>query len=229
MFPVSFAPVMHALALYAITIPSFLLAAVCFWWWWSSGEVALLLVGWVTFGMAFDFLNHILGIAIPHRRKFLQFYSRVNFAALCFGIPFTAMAGSFVLAEIVPDGISGWLVANWFWVLHGSLIFGALFLFARYKPVDVHGGIEYVLDKSHGYTNAIFVLRRALLAASLLIALGVVADSVGTNWLPWASAFTGVFVASIPLHILHKQIPSMLSEVLTQVIAVYGCWQVFIA
>ncbi len=220
---------MHAVALYLITIPSFLLAALCFWWWHDSGELALLLVGLVTFGMAFDFLNHILGIALPDKRRFLELYARVNFAALCFGIPFTAMGGSFVLAEIAPAGISSLLVDNWFWVLHGSLIFGALFLFARYKAIDVHGGIEYVLDKAHAYTRTIFVIRRVLLAASLLIALGVVADSFGTAWLPWALAFSGVFIASIPLHILHKQIPSMLSEVLTQLIIVYGCWVVFVA
>ena len=119
------------------------------------------------------------------------------------------------------------LVDHWLPVLHGSVAFGLLFVFARYKKVNVNGAVEYVLDTRHAYTKTIFMLRRILLAGALGIGLTVVADGLGTSWSTWALAFTGVFVASIPLHILHKQIPSMVSELATQVVAIYGCWIAF--
>jgi hypothetical protein len=218
---------LHARIVELLTAAGFSLAAFCFWCHARNPETAWLLVGLVTFGMSFDFMNHVLGARIPQRKILLQGYARLNFAALCFGIPFTAYAGSFVLAKATAAPLSTLLVEHWLPVLHGSVAFGLLFVFARYKPVNVNGAVEYVLDRSHAYTNAIFTLRRILLAGALGIALTVVADGLGTSWSTWALAFTGVFVASVPLHILHKQIPSMVSELLTQAIAVYGCWMVF--
>ena len=219
---------MHLFKLNLITVPSFLLAGVCLYWYAGTGEVALLLVGLVTFGMAYDFLNHIFGLVVPGAKQFLQDYSRLNFAALCFGIPFTALGASFVLAEGIGGPLSVSLVQHWHLILAASLLFGGLFLFARYKEVVIEGGVEFVLDKSHTYTRVIFIARRMLLLASLLIALTVVVDAWGTDWFVWSLAFTGVFLASIPLHILHQQVPSMLSEVITQLITVYGCWVVFV-
>lgn len=217
----------HGRAVEVLAATGFLLAGLCFWFYIRSPEVAWLLVGLVTFGMAFDFLNHVLGTRLPMNKRLLEGYARVNFSALCFGIPFTAYAGSFVMAKATGGSLSTVLVNNWFIVLHGSVAFGLLFMFARYREVSVNGAAEFVLDKSHRYTRTIFILRRFLLVASLLIALTVLADAAGTQWLPWALAFTGVFVASVPLHILHKQIPSMISELLTQAIAIYGCWLAF--
>jgi hypothetical protein len=218
---------LHARTVELLTATGFSLAAFCFWCHARNPEVAWLLVGLVTFGMSFDFMNHVLGVRIPERHTLLQCYARLNFAALCFGIPFTAYAGSFVLAEAIAAPLSTLLVDHWLPVLHGSVAFGLLFVFARYKKVNVNGAVEYVLDTRHAYTKTIFMLRRILLAGALGIGLTVVADGLGTSWSTWALAFTGVFVASIPLHILHKQIPSMVSELLTQAIAVYGCWVVF--
>lgn len=215
--------------LYSITAAGFALAGLCFYWYAVVPEVALLLVGLVTFGMSFDFFNHVLGHWFPERRRFLELYARINFSALCFGIPFTAYAGSFVLAAGADGAVSELLVRNYRPVLYGSVAFGCLFLFARYKVADINGAIEFVLDKSHRFTRTIFLLRRALLAATLLIALTVLFDAIGTPWLLWALLFTVTFVATIPLHILHKQIPSMLGELVTQIIAVYGCWLVFVS
>lgn len=217
----------HARVIEVLTAAGFMLAGLCFWFYSRNFAVAWLLIGLVTFGMAFDFLNHVLGARLPTHKRLLEAYARVNFSALCFGIPFTAYAGSFVIAKATGGSLSTALVNNWLVVLHGSVAFGLLFLFARYREASINGAVEFVLDKSHRYTRTIFILRRILLAASLLIALTVLVDAAGTPWLPWALAFTGVFVASIPLHILHKQIPSMLSELLTQAIAVWGCWVVF--
>ncbi|MCL4790863.1 MAG: hypothetical protein KJ040_02305 [Gammaproteobacteria bacterium] len=218
---------LHARTVELLTAAGFGLAGFCFWAHLRNPEVAWLLVGLVTFGMSFDFMNHVLGTRVPERKTLLKWYARLNFAALCFGIPFTAYAGSFVLAEATPAPLSTLLVGHWLPVLHGSVAFGLLFMFARYKEVNVNGAREYVLDTRHAYTKTIFTLRRILLAGALGIALTVVADGLGTPWSAWALAFTGVFVASIPLHILHKQIPSMVSELLTQAIAIYGCWVVF--
>lgn len=218
---------LHARTVELLTATGFSLAAFCFWCYMRNPEVAWLLVGLVTFGMSFDFMNHVLGTRIPEQQTLLQCYARLNFAALCFGIPFTAYAGSFVLAKATAAPLSTLLVDHWLPVLHGSVAFGLLFMFARYKKVNVNGAVEYVLDTRQAYTKTIFMLRRILLVAALGIGLTVVADGLGTPWSAWALAFTGIFVVSIPLHILHKQIPSMVSELLTQAIAVYGCWIVF--
>jgi len=218
----------NAFALFAITLPSFILAGLCFGWYGSTGEIALLMLGLVTFGMGYDFMSHIFGIYLARHTAFLRWYSRINFWALCFGIPFTAFAGTFVMSKVNPDGLSAVLAANYLLVLHVSVAFGALFLFARYKEINVGGAVEFTLDKSHLYTKIIFITRRVLLAASLVIAIIVVIDAWNTNWFWWSVLFGGVFVASIPLHIMHKQIPSMLSEVATQAIAIYATWSVFI-
>lgn len=218
---------LHARAVELLTAAGFGLAVFCFWRYWRNPEVAWLLVGLVTFGMSFDFMNHVLGTRAPERKTLLKWYARLNFTALCFGIPFTAYAGSFVLAKATAAPISTLLVEHWLPVLNGSVAFGLLFMFARYREVNVNGAAEYVLDRSHAYTKTIFTLRRILLAGALAIALTVVADGLGTPWSAWALVFTGIFAASIPLHILHKQIPSMVSELLTQAVAIRGCWIVF--
>jgi hypothetical protein len=218
---------LHARTVELLTAAGFGLAAFCFWCYWRNPEVAWLLVGLVTFGMSFDFMNHVLGTRVPARKTLLEWYARINFAALCFGIPFTAYAGSFVLAEATAAPLSSLLVDYWFQVLHGSVAFGLLFMFARYREVNVNGAAEFVLDRRHAYTNTIFILRRILLAGALAIALTVVVDGLGTPWSTWALVFTGIFAASVPLHILHRQIPSMVSELLTQAVAIRGCWIVF--
>jgi len=44
----------------------------------------------------------------------------------------------------------------------------------------------------------------------------------------WAAAFGLSFIATVPLHIMHKQIPSMLSEAVTLYILAYGSWAMFV-
>ena len=219
----------HAFALYAVALPSFLLAGVCFGWYASTDEIALLLLGLVTFGMAFDFVSHILGLYFGRYKSFLRFYARINYGALCFGIPFTAYAGIFVMAEVAPDSISAKLAEHYLIVLYGSVLFGCLFLFARYREQIINGAVEYVLDKKNPYTRFIFLARRILLVLSLVIGVIVIIDGLNTAWAYWAVAFTLSFIATVPLHILHKQVPSMASELITQVIATGGSWVVFVA
>ncbi len=219
----------HAFALYAITLPSFLLAGLCFGWHGATGEIALLLLGFVTFGMAYDFCSHILGLYCSRHKSFLRWYARINYWALCFGIPFTAFAGTFVMAEVAPDSISAILVEHYLTIFYISVIFGSLFLFARYREQNINGAVEYVLDKKNPYTQFIFIARRALLGLSLVIGVIVMIDGLNTEWMLWAMAFGLSFIITVPLHILHKQIPSMASELTTQVIAAYGSWVVFVA
>ena len=212
-----------------LTVTGFTMAAICFYWYWQTSAVPVLLLALVTFGMSYDFLNHVLGARVPHADEFLNDYARLNFAALCFGIPFTAYAGTFVMAQVDPAGWSAVLADHYLPVLHVSVIFGLLFLFARYKRVEIEGAVEYVLNKEHDFTRTIFVLRRILLAASLLIAIAVVVDGWSSDYRLWSLLFFGVFLSSIPLHIMHKQIPSMLSELFTQGIAMWATWRVFVA
>ena len=211
-----------------ITIATFILAGVCFHWYTVSGEIPVLLLGWVTFGTAFDFLSHFLGRYFARYRSFLKVYSRINFAALCFGIPFTALAGSFVLAEIVPGGINARVLVWWPQILVASLCFGALFLVARYRQYSINGSVEFTLDKSHLYTRVIFIARRAFLAAALFISIAVMVDGFGTDWALWAAVFSISFIATVPLHIMRKQISSMLIEAITLYLLAFGSWTVFV-
>ena len=87
--------------LYATTLFTFTLAGLCFYRYAETAHIAWLLLGWVTFGTAFDYSNHILGLHFGQHKSFLIGYGRVNFGALCFGIPFTALAASFVVLVAV--------------------------------------------------------------------------------------------------------------------------------
>jgi len=215
--------------LYATTLSTFLIAGVCFSWYVRTDKIPLLLLGWVTFGTAFDFLSHILGRHFGRYRRFLLWYARLNFSALCYGIPFTAMAGVFVIAEIAPAGVSAQIVPYYRELLVVSLAFGTLFMFAQYRYLDIVGAVELTLDKSHSYTQKIFVARRAFLVLSLLLGILVMVDGIGTQWAAWSALFGLSYIATVPLHILHKHLASMLFEAFTLVVLFYGSWQVFVA
>jgi hypothetical protein len=220
---------LRTLILYLTTTATFALAGLCFVWYAQTDRVALLLLGWVTFGTAFDFLSHVLGMHMQRYRGFLSWYARTNFSALCFGIPFTVMAGAFVIAEVFPAGISAQIVPHYRELLMVSLLFGSLFMFARYRYLDYGDAVELTLDKTHSYTRKIFVARRVFLALSLLLALIVMADGLGSEWGVWTALFGFSYIATVPLHILHKHLASMLCEAFTLVVLVYGSWLVFVA
>ena len=111
--------------------------------------------------------------------------------------------------------------------LLASLLFGLLFLFARYKTYTLNGASEYTLDKSHGYTKVIFIARRILLVVSLAVALLAVYDGLGTSLAWWFVLYGLLFVATIPLHIMHRPVASMLFEALTLLVLFYGSLRVF--
>lgn len=215
--------------LYVTTAATFLLAGVCFAWYFETDRVALLLLAWVTFGTAFDFLSHVLGRHFGRYEAFLRWYARTNFAALCFGIPFTAMAGVFVIAEITPGGISAGILPFYRELLIGSLLFGALFLFARYRLIDSTSSVEFTLDKEHTYTRRIFVARRVFLVSALVLSIVAMIDGIGTDWALWTILFGVSFIVTVPLHIMHKHLASMLLEAFTLFVLAWGSWQVFVA
>lgn len=219
----------RTLILYVTTVATFTLAGFCFAWYVQTGRVPLLLLGWVTFGTAFDFLSHVLGMHLQRYRGFLSWYARTNFGALCFGIPFTVMAGAFVIAEVFPSGISARIVPYTRELLIASLLFGSLFMFARYRTLDLAGAVELTLDKTHSYTRKIFLARRVFLALSLVLALVVMGDGLGSEWGVWTALFGFSYIATVPLHIMHKHLASMLFEAFTLVVLAYGSWSVFVA
>ena len=219
----------HTLILYITTLATFLLAGTCFAWYAQTDRIPLLLLGWVTFGTAFDFLSHILGQQFGQNRRFLLWYARINFSALCFGIPFTAMAGAFVIAEIVPTGVSAQIVPYYRELLIVSLALGALFLFAHFKYLEIAGAVELTLEKGHPYTRKILVARRAFLALSLLLGLIVMRDGIGTEWALWAAIFGFSYIATVPLHIMRKHLASMLFEAFTLVVLAFGSWVAFVS
>ena len=218
----------HLAVLSFLTATGFMMAAICFAWYTNVPEIPILLLGLVTFGMSYDFLSHVLGTLFPRAELFLNIYSRVNFAALCFGIPFTALAATFVMARVVPEGLSAALADQYLPILHTCCAFGLLFLFARYKKFEFAGAVEFTLNKTAPFTRTIFLLRRILLAASLVVAILALIDAWNTDFRAWALLFVGIFTASVPLHIRHMQISSMLSELLTQALAMYATWLIFV-
>ena len=110
----------------------------------------------------------------------------------------------------------------------GSLCFGSLFLLARYREYMTGGVVGFSLDKAYAYTKIIFVARRAYLAVALLLSFAVVVDGIGSGWSVWAIAFGLSFLATVPLHIMHRQLSSMLSEALTLYILAFGSWAAFV-
>jgi hypothetical protein len=212
------------LFVYALTVATFAAAGLCFWWYAGHGHLALLLLGLVTFGTAFDFLSHVLGYHCPQRRTFLLAYARINFAALCFGIPFTAIAGSWVIAAVAPGGWNAALVGWSVPIAVASVLFGGLFLVARYRFIEVGGAVELTLDKAHTYSRVIFIARRVYLAAALVIGIIVMVEGWASGWAPWSLAFGLTFIATVPLHIRHLQLPSMAAEAATLAILLYGSW-----
>ncbi len=219
---------MEQKAAWALTLLTVILTSACIAYAARLSSTAFLLLAFVCFGTGFDFFSHVLGALFPHKKNFLLWYARINFSALCFGIVFTPMAATFVIARLYPSGLNSVLAALFPALLLLSLLFGALFMLAKYRAVEESGSLEYTLDKTNPYTYRIFFARRILLALSLVIALLAVYEAFHTDRLLWALHFAAFFIATIPLHILHKKIASMVMEAVTLLILFYGTMQVFI-
>ncbi len=213
--------------IYTFTTLTFLLAALCFAFSGRGHSPAFCLLGCVTFGTALDFLSSVLGIHMADRRPLLLSYARLNFSLLCFGIIFTPMAAVFVIGSYLPSGINSRLADQYLPLLLFSLLFGALFLFARYRNLSDNPESAFTLDKEHRYTKNIFTARRVLLALSLILSLVVIFEGLKTPLALWSIIYFLCFAATVPLHILHKHLSSMAAELITLVILFYGTWVSF--
>jgi hypothetical protein len=210
-----------------VTVVAGLAAVACFRWYAGSGSVPLLLLGLVAAGTAFDFASHIAGSALRNERELLLWWARLNYAALCFGIPFTVLAASFVIAAVKPGGVNA-AVAGWYpQILAGSVLFGSLFLLARYRMIEVPGGLAVNLDRSDRFTHVIFLVRRFALGLAVVLCVAVMVEGWSTAWTAWSLAFGLLFIATVPLHILHLQVTSMVIETTTLAVLVYGSRLVF--
>jgi len=87
----------------------------------------------------------------------------------------------------------------------------------------------YTLDRSHGFTRLAFILRRIILAGSLGMALIVVFEAVRTPYAGWAVLFGVLFIATVPLHILHKHMLSMTAEFLTLAVLFCGTFVMLVS
>ncbi len=187
---------------------------------------AILLLTLVILGTAYDFLGANMGGYVQNRGVLL-FFTRTRFSLLNFGIIFTPMAAAFVLAKLASPSLCTRLVDTYPYWLVFSLVTGALFMFTKYDPAEEDGMPTYKLDRSHGFTSFAFIIRRVILLCSLVIALITMYEGVQTDMALWTLLFGGLFIATIPLHILHKELLSMAAEFATLVVLLYGTWVVY--
>jgi len=214
--------------IYAMTLFTFALAGACFYYAVILSSAPFFLLACVTFGTGFDFLSHILGIIYAQKKRFLLWYAKINFSLLCFGIVFTPLSATFVIAKVAPSGLNSRLISQYPAMLLFSLLFGALFMIAKYAARPEQGALEYTLDKKDPYTYRIFLARRILLGMSLIIALIAVFEGVQTKMALWSILFAASFIATIPLHIRHKMLASIAAETLSLGLLFCGSWRVFV-
>jgi hypothetical protein len=113
-------------------------------------------------------------------------------------------------------------------ILAVSLLFGSLFLLARYRMIDVPGGLAVNLDLSDRFTHIIFVVRRVALGLAVLLCVAVIVEGWSTSWTAWSLTFGLLFIATVPLHILHLQLISMVVETATLTVLLYGSQLAFV-
>ncbi len=81
--------------------------------------------------------------------------------------------------------------------------------------------------RRHPFTCRLFLAKRVVLVLSLVITLLVLFEGIKTELAMWSLHFAVLFIATVPLHILHKKTASMLAETATLVILLYGSMKVF--
>jgi len=183
----------------------------------------VLMLALVTLGTAFDFSLSVVGDFVKSRKTVLLL-TRWSFSLLNFGVVFTALSAAYVVRNLPGCRISQAMVSGNHVFLLVSVASGMLFLFTRYVPNEKVEGL-YTLDRSHGFTRLAFILRRIILAGSLGMALIVVFEAVRTPYAGWAV----LFIATVPLHILHKHMLSMTAEFLTLAVLFCGTFVMLVS
>ena len=203
-----------------ITFLTVLLALACFYLEIKYRRHGILMLALVTLGTGFDFSLSIIGDYIKSSRIVLL-CTKISFSLLNFGVVFTAMAAAYVVKDLAGCDLSAAMISfNHIFFLF-SIVSGTLFLFTKYVPNKNVEGL-YTLDRKDGFTLFAFIVRRIVLAGSLIMALIVVFEGVKTPFALWSLLFGGLFVATVPLHILHKHMLSMIVEFLTLAVLFYG-------
>ncbi|MBN2108004.1 MAG: hypothetical protein JW832_11320 [Deltaproteobacteria bacterium] len=189
----------------------------------QAGVMALALV---TLGTFIDFLGSYTGGFITCQARLLLF-TKARFSLLNFGIIFTPLSAAFILAETPNAPLCSALAALYPGLAVFSLGTGALFLFTKYTPATEEGVATYRLDRDDPFTKRAFLIRRIILAGSLVIAILAGIDGLRSGMAVWTSLFCLLFIATVPLHILHKHVCSMAAEAVTLAVLFYGAVQVF--
>jgi hypothetical protein len=190
-------------------------------------EPGVLLLAFVTIGTGIDFAGSLIDDYVTDKKSVL-FYTKLRFSLLNFGILFTPLCAAYVLQYFPSAPISRALFSNFPLLLILSLVTGGLFMFARYVEDTEKGEKVYRLDRKDKFTKIAFIIRKTVLLCSLIIAIIAIAEGIGTEMALWSIMFGVVFIATIPLHILHKELPSMSAELATLVILLYGAGKVLL-
>lgn len=210
-----------------ITVLTVFLGLACFYLEFRYRAHGVLMLALVTLGTAFDFSLSVAGDFIKSRKTILML-TRWSFSLLNFGVVFTAMSAAYVVKDLPGCRMSLAMVSLNHIFLLISMASGILFLFTRYVPNEKAEGL-YTLDRSHGFTLFAFIVRRIILAGSLVMAMIVVFEALGTSYAVWSLLFGALFIATVPLHILHKHMLSMTAEFLTLVVLFCGTFFVLSA
>jgi hypothetical protein len=212
---------------FVLTLATVFLGIACILLEVKTGEHGVILLSLVILGTGLDFSLSIMGNYIKSSRIIL-FCTKSSFSLLNFGVVFTAMAAAYVIREYSGSSLSAEMVFNAHIFLAVSLLTGVLFFFAKYRETGEDGGASYTLERKDRFTNFAFFVRRIILSCSLIMALIIVFEGLKTDFALWSLLFGGLFIATVPLHILHKHVLSMTVEFLTLLILFYGTCKVYL-
>jgi len=210
-----------------ITVLTFFLALASFYLEIKYSRHGVLMLAFVILGTGFDFLLPIIENYIKSRKAFLL-CTKISFSLLNFGVVFTAMAAAYVVKDLTGCDLSLAMISFNHVFLLCSIVSGVFFLFTKYVPNKKAEGL-YTLDRKDGFTLFAFIVRRIVLACSLIMALIVVFEAIKTPFALWSLLFGGLFIATVPLHILHKHMLSMIVEFLTLAVLFFGTFLVVTA
>jgi hypothetical protein len=138
------------------------------------------------------------------------------------------ISAAFIISNFTTSRFCMLLASNYFPWLIFSLITGSLFLFTKYTLEEEEGVPTFKLDQGDRFTAIAFIIRRILLLSSLIITLLVILEGLKTAFAIWTILFGGLFILTIPLHIMQKHVSSMTVEFITLVILFYGAAQMYL-
>jgi len=206
---------------------TFILAVACLILELKVKEPGVLLLAFVTIGTGIDFTGSLIRDYVKNE-NFLLLFTKLRFSLLNFGILFTPLCAAYVLQYFPSASICRALFSQFPLLLIFSLITGGLFMFCHYVKDNTNGDTDYKLDRGDKFTKCAFIIRKVVLLCSLIIAIVVIVEGIKTAMGFWSILFGIIFIATVPLHILHKQLSSMAAELATLVIILLGAGKVLL-